>query len=132
LFRIKDAKHRCALICEYENGRLLVRNRLWIAAATALFPIAAIAGEPGDPRAGHVFASLHCSECHAVTPGPDKSPNADAPPFAKVAVTPGMTGRALAVWLQTSHPTMPDFLIAQEDRDNVIAYIMSLQPPQEH
>jgi mono/diheme cytochrome c family protein len=106
--------------------------QIWTIVAAALVAQSAMAQEPGDVRAGHVFASLHCAECHAVMPGPDKSPNANAPPFAKVAATPGMTGRALAVWLQSSHPTMPDFLIAQEDRDNVIAYIMSLQPPQEH
>lgn len=109
-----------------------MRNLAWIAVAAALFPQFVMASEPGDARAGHVFASLHCAECHMVTPSPDKSPNANAPPFADVAASPGMTGRALAVWLQTSHPTMPDFLIAQDDRDNVIAYIMSLQPPQEH
>jgi hypothetical protein len=40
-----------------------------------------------------------------------------------------MTARALAVWLQTSHPTMPDFIIPPGDMDNVIAYIMSLRTP---
>ena len=76
------------------------------------------------------FARANCAECHAITDTVIKSPNPNAPTFASVAKTPGMTGRALAVWLQTSHPTMPNFLIAEKDRDNVaIAYIMSLQTP---
>jgi mono/diheme cytochrome c family protein len=107
-------------------------KRLILCALAALtFPVAAYAEDPGNPSAGLTFATAHCAECHAIKGREDKSPNADAPPFASVAKTPGMTGRALAVWLQTSHPTMPDFLIAQEDRDNVIAYILSLNPPPE-
>jgi mono/diheme cytochrome c family protein len=109
-----------------------LKYRILTSVAAALTAQSAMAQDPGDVRAGHVFASRHCAECHAVLSGSDKSPNTNAPPFAKIAATPGMTGRALAVWLQSSHPTMPDFLIAQEDRDDVIAYIMSLQPPLEN
>lgn len=94
-----------------------------------LFPLYVNAQEPGDSRAGLAFARANCAECHAITDTVIKSPNPNAPTFASVAKTPGMTGRALAVWLQTSHPTMPNFLIAEKDRDNVIAYIMSLQTP---
>lgn len=93
-----------------------------------LYPLTVNAEEPGDMRAGLAFARANCAECHAVTDTEDKSPNTGAPTFASVAKTPGMTGRALAVWLQTSHPTMPNFLVTEEDRNNVIAYIMSLQP----
>ncbi|HML28124.1 MAG TPA: cytochrome C, partial [Hyphomicrobium sp.] len=55
------------------------------------------------------------------------SPHPGAPSFTSVAKTSGMTGRALAVWLDTSHPTMPNFVLRTEDRDNVVAYIMSLK-----
>ena len=47
--------------------------------------------------------------------------------FAVVANTPGMTERAIVVWLQTSHPTMPNFMIPEEARDDLVAYIMSLK-----
>lgn len=93
-----------------------------------LFPLSANAQEPGDPRAGFAFARANCAECHAVRDTEKESPNPKAPTFASVAKTPGMTGRALAVWMQTSHPTMPNFIVGEEDRDNVIAYIMSLRP----
>jgi hypothetical protein len=38
-----------------------------------------------------------------------------------------MTPRALVVWLTTSHPNMPDIILAPDDMDNVVAYIMSLR-----
>jgi mono/diheme cytochrome c family protein len=97
-----------------------------------LFPLSVNAEEPGDPRAGLSFARAHCAECHAVTGFEEKSPNPNAPTFVSVAKTSGMTGRALAVWLETSHPTMPNLVVAQKDRDDVIAYIMSLQPTPAH
>jgi hypothetical protein len=46
-----------------------------------------------------------------------------------VADTPGMTAQALAVWLQTSHPTMPNFIIKPDDIDDLTAYITSLHKP---
>jgi len=33
----------------------------------------------------------------------------------------------LSVWLQTSHPTMPNIILEQDDMRNVIAYIRSPQ-----
>jgi mono/diheme cytochrome c family protein len=100
------------------------------AAATAfLLPIYSHAGEPGDQRLGLTFALANCAECHAVREGQNTSPNSNAPSFTSVANSQGMTGRALAVWLQTSHPSMPNFVVPVEDRDNVIAHIMSLKRP---
>lgn len=92
-----------------------------------LLPLAAHAEEPGDKLAGLAFARRNCTECHAVVAGAQYSPNIKAPTFEAVARTAGMTGRALAVWLQTSHPSMPNIIIGTEDRDNVIAYVLSLR-----
>ena len=96
--------------------------------AIFILPVSVNAQEPGDAQAGFLFAKKNCVECHAVGQGQTESPNPEAPSFDSVAKTRGMTGRALAVWLQTSHPTMPNFLISQDDRNNVISYIMSLKP----
>ena len=106
-------------------------NALCAAAVTAAFlvPVSALAQEIGDAKIGLTFALAHCAECHNVKGTDDKSPKPEAPNFASVAASPGMTGRALAVWLETTHPTMPNFIISAGDRDNIIAYIMSLQPP---
>jgi hypothetical protein len=55
------------------------------------------------------------------------SPDQHAPTFAAIAETPGMTGTALAVWFRTSHPTMPNLVIQEQDMEDVIAYILSLR-----
>lgn len=93
-----------------------------------LFPMPVHAQEVGSPGTGLTFARANCAGCHAVESVDALSPNFDAPSFASVAATPGMTGHALAVWLQTSHPTMPNFIISPDDQDNIIAYILSLKP----
>jgi hypothetical protein len=38
-----------------------------------------------------------------------------------------MTGTALTVWMQTSHPTMPNFVLTKQDTLDVVAYILSLK-----
>jgi mono/diheme cytochrome c family protein len=104
-----------------------------LALVLTLSPVTARAEQLGNAEKGLAYARAHCGECHGVEAADkDFSPNVDAPDFSAVANTPGMTERALGVWLQTSHPTMPNFLIDAEDRDDVIAYIMSLKvmPPQ--
>jgi mono/diheme cytochrome c family protein len=95
-----------------------------------LAPAFAQAQEVGDAQKGSAYAKQVCAECHAVQAGEEVSPNPDAPSFETVAGTPGMTARALAVWLQTAHPTMPNLMIPPDVQDNLIAYIMSLRAAQ--
>ena len=76
---------------------------------------------------GASFVQQICAECHAVQAGQPQSPNGQAPTFETVAKTPGMTAIALAAILRTSHRTMPNIIIADDDLRNVIAYIMSLK-----
>jgi mono/diheme cytochrome c family protein len=100
-----------------------------LAIASLLLVPAAAAQELGNAKLGHEYASQVCVECHDVEAKGEISPNPDAPSFQSVADTRGMTARALAVWMQTSHPTMPNLVIKPDDMDNVIAYIMSLKSP---
>jgi len=97
------------------------------AVALGLSPLHAAAQDFGDSQKGLAFAKMICAECHAVEKTVASSPNRDAPPFAAVSATSGMTAMALRTWLQTSHPTMPNIVLKSEDRDNVIAYILSLK-----
>jgi mono/diheme cytochrome c family protein len=92
-----------------------------------LAPGLARAEDVGNVNLGHAYVLQHCAECHAVEGADEYSPNVDAPNFTIVANTQGMTARALGVWLVTSHPTMPNLMIRDEDRDNIVAYIMSLK-----
>jgi mono/diheme cytochrome c family protein len=76
---------------------------------------------------GATFAQQICAECHAVQAGQPQSPNGQAPTFETVATTPGMTAIALTAILRTSHRTMPNIIIGDDDLRNVIAYIMTLK-----
>lgn len=94
-----------------------------LAAATAV----AVAQEVGDARRGRAYAETHCAVCHGVSPGSGASPRPEVAPFATIARTPGMTALALEVWLQTPHRDMPNLIIPSADRDDIIAYILSLR-----
>lgn len=87
----------------------------------------ASAAEIGDVNAGLAFARQVCAECHGVEPNVRKSPNEAAPSFADVADTTAMSALALKAWLQTSHPTMPNLILTNKQKVDVIAYILSLR-----
>jgi len=96
-------------------------------AALVLMVSQAVAQETGDAARGAKLAGSVCATCHAVRSGDLRSPDPMAPGFSDVATWPGMTDRALRVWLQSSHPTMPNFILKPRDRDDVVAYILSLR-----
>ena len=83
--------------------------------------------ELGEASAGYDYASQICSGCHAVQRGGLASPNEKAPPFEAIANTRAMTEMALRVWFQTPHPTMPNLMMTARQKDDVIAYILSLK-----
>ncbi len=83
--------------------------------------------QEADVAAGKAYAEQVCAACHAVEQGEEESPLYQAPTFQSVADTPGMTEMALTVWLQSSHPTMPNIVLSQDEIRNVVAYIRSLK-----
>ena len=87
----------------------------------------ATAQEIGNAERGKMMASRLCSECHYTGAYDAESTNAKAPPFRAIANTRGMTAMALGVWMQTSHPTMPNIRLNPETLDDIIAYIRSLK-----
>jgi len=80
-----------------------------------------------DPNYGLSLAQQVCSRCHATIAGTIHSPNPRAPTFPDLAATPGMTRTALLVTLTTPHAGMPMFTFTGEQRDDIIAYILSLR-----
>lgn len=97
--------------------------------ASALFSVVGPAhgAEAGDVRKGYEFAEGICARCHAIEAGQKRSPVKAATPFEVFVKTPGVNRLALLVFLQTPHPTMPNLIVAGEDADNVIAYLLSLK-----
>jgi hypothetical protein len=49
------------------------------------------------------------------------------PAFREIANTPGMTARAIRVFLTSSHPKMPNLILTPEEIADVSAYILSLR-----
>jgi hypothetical protein len=45
-----------------------------------------------------------------------------------VAASPGLTAIAIRVWLQSPHPTMPNIRLNDTEKDNIVAYLLSLKP----
>jgi mono/diheme cytochrome c family protein len=81
----------------------------------------------GDPQEGLTSAQQVCSECHAIRSGQVRSPNSRAPTFLELATAPGMTSAALTVALTTPHAGMPMFQLTVDQREDLIAYILSLK-----
>ena len=81
----------------------------------------------GDPQEGIVLAQQVCSECHAIRRGQMRLLNTRAPTFVELATAPGMTIIALTVALTTPHVGMPMFKLTADQREDVIAYILSLR-----
>ncbi len=106
-------------------------KELMLLAATMAFSLpGGASAQNADVAAGQAYAKETCAQCHAILVNEELSPLPDASAFQTVADTPGMTELALSVWLQSSHPTMPNIVLEQDDMRNVIAYIRSLKREQ--
>jgi len=95
-------------------------------------PSAAIVpqAETSPVARGKAFAQAHCAACHAIG-STDLSPLSQAPTFAGIANTPGLTGETLRPWLQDSHnyPEMMNFALNPAQTADLTHYILSLQQP---
>lgn len=99
------------------------------AASAAAAPAAPAAVAPADvpaPERGLAFAQAHCAACHAIAPG-RVSPNPEAPTFAAVVETPGLTAETLSAWLRRSHdfPAIMQFEVASDQIDALTAYMLT-------
>jgi mono/diheme cytochrome c family protein len=89
--------------------------------------VATQAAQIGSIEEGLAIARERCAVCHLVVKENGRSINEKAPTFARIASVPGMTPSALRVALNTSHSTMPNLVIKDDDVDSIIAYILSLR-----
>ena len=100
-------------------------------AARRLRPCPPARQPPGDATRGEAYARAACAECHEVEPGVAAPPYAKAPSFSSIAATPGMTSMALIAWFVTSHPNMPNLIIPERDREDLLAYFAVLRAAQQ-
>ena len=78
-------------------------------------------------QAGRKLAEAWCSPCHAIDAGGARAQTTTAPDFAAVANMPSATELSLKVFLQSSHPTMPNVILTAEQRGDIVNYILSLK-----
>lgn len=81
----------------------------------------------GDPGRGLEAARALCGDCHLLTPKTSPGPGFQGPSFQEIADTPGINRLALIVFFGTPHRDMPNLVLDGADRDDIIAYILSLQ-----
>ena len=86
----------------------------------------ACAQDAGDATRGYEYASQRCAECHDIEPGIYGMSIFGAPSFEEIANTRGMSELALVSFFRTSHPTMPNFVVATPDARDLIAYLQDL------
>ena len=110
------------------KAQLMRLSATWLGALAIIGSVATSAtrAQEGDPQRGLSVVQDICASCHAVHRG-ERSPNVNAPPFTTIADVPGMTAIALQAALQTSHKTMPNVILPDDSRRDVIAYILSLK-----
>jgi cytochrome c len=81
---------------------------------------------PDSASPGHRLADAWCKQCHAIDAGTAGASN-PAPDFAAIANQPSTTALSLKVFLKTSHRGMPNLVIAPDQADDLVDYILSLK-----
>ncbi len=99
----------------------LLTIRLHVAAGQPSPQVAA-----GDASSGRRLADAWCTECHSIERATARTGKI-APDFTAIADRQGTTALSLKAFLQSTHRTMPNFIIEPRDADNIIAYILNLR-----
>ena len=97
-----------------------------VMALAALFLIQLHNASGGSALAGHRLAAAWCKDCHAIeaaTAGVSSGP----PDFTAIAKRHSTTALSLKVFLQTSHPSMPNIILKPDESDSLVNYILSLK-----
>jgi mono/diheme cytochrome c family protein len=108
----------------------------WMFAFFAVIAAAVASCTPSvsDVERGRHVADKWCSECHRVAvdqpsgsrPGHVLAPPVNAPSFMSIADRPGVDAASLRHFLADLHLPMPTYRLYPDEREAVIAYIMSL------
>ncbi len=84
-------------------------------------------GASSDSAAsGRRLADAWCKDCHSIeaaTAGAISGP----PDFTAIANRHSTTALSLKVFLQTSHPSMPNLILKPDETDSLVNYILSLK-----
>lgn len=79
-----------------------------------------------DSSTGGRLAVRWCMACHVVEPNQSTATD-NAPSFQAIAARPGTTAASLDRYLSAGHTLMPDFLLSPQERNALVAYILSMR-----
>ena len=100
---------------------------LRLAAAAFLCAMGVAPAVAADIEAGQRLTQQWCTGCHVVDnngQGQDM-----APPFASIARRRAGDPTWVRAWLAAPHPSMPNFNLARQQVEDIVAYLQSLAPP---
>ena len=100
-----------------------MRRSVAVVLALALLALPAAAQ---DPSVGGKLAVRLCMACHVVEPNQSTATD-NAPTFRAIAARPGTTASSLDRYLSIGHTLMPDFSLSSQERDALVAYILSMR-----
>jgi mono/diheme cytochrome c family protein len=95
-----------------------------MAIVLALLPLPVAAQ---DPATGRRLAEYWCMGCHVIEREPPSAAAGGVPSFLAIAAKPTTTAQSLDWFLSAAHTTMPDFLLSRDERNWLVAYILSLR-----
>ena len=80
-----------------------------------------------------IYVTAVCGDCHAVTDN-SVSPNPQAPGFADIANSPGVTRASLVAFLSDAHnyPMQMDVDLDEKDIEDIADYMITLQSDDYH
>ena len=115
-----------AMVAIDDRLRRVKQMRRTIAMVLALALLAFPAAAQDDLSVGGRLAVRWCMACHVVEPNQSTATD-NAPSFRAIAVRPSTTADSLDRYLSVEHTLMPDFLLSFQERNALVAYILSLR-----
>jgi mono/diheme cytochrome c family protein len=89
--------------------------------------VAPVRAQSADSSLGRHLAETVCVACHQIeNAGQKPESKPPAPSFVDISRMPSTTELAIKVFLRSSHPHMPDFILSSAEIDSVAAYILGL------
>jgi mono/diheme cytochrome c family protein len=114
-----------AMLAINDRQRMVKQMRRSMAVVLAL-ALLALPAAAQDRSLGGSLAVRWCMACHVVEPNQSTATD-NAPSFQAIAARPGTTPDSLDRYLSKGHTLMPDFSLSSQERNALVAYILSLR-----
>jgi mono/diheme cytochrome c family protein len=100
--------------------------KFFLAAPLSLAALVALSApvDAADAQKGEALAKRWCAFCHVVAEG-QRAGNPDVPSFAAIGSRPNYDAQAVANFLMSPHPVMPNMSLSRAEAADLAAYIGS-------